>query len=157
MSKDLRDEDCLEHILQAIGRINRYVADGGEHAFLQDEKTQDAVIRNLEIIAKTGLNSFDDHAGHIDRLFGVPVAVELRRDDRLQGIRIARLDIVEIEQLHLLADIPERGIVVGSHLAEAKDGVGEDQFLSLVEEVSLEGLRCRLLGEETAGVLLTRA
>lgn len=43
---------------------------------------------------------------------------------------------------------------MGSHLAEAKDGVGEDQFLSLVEEVSLEGLLRRLLGEETAGVVL---
>ena len=52
MSKDLRDEDYLEPILEAISRINRYVADGGKHAFLQDEKTQDAVIRNLEIIGE---------------------------------------------------------------------------------------------------------
>lgn len=34
MSKGLRDEDYLEHILEAISRINRYVADGGELGFL---------------------------------------------------------------------------------------------------------------------------
>jgi len=42
MSKELRDVDYLEHILQAIQRINRYVEDVGEPGFLQDDKTQDA-------------------------------------------------------------------------------------------------------------------
>ena len=41
----------LLHILDAIGRIERYVADG-EEAFLADEKSQDAVARNLEIIGE---------------------------------------------------------------------------------------------------------
>jgi len=41
----------LQHIRDAIDRIRDYVA-SGEHAFLSDSKTQDAVIRNLEIIGE---------------------------------------------------------------------------------------------------------
>lgn len=52
MSETIRDTDYLEHMLQAIVRINRYVEDGGELEFLQNEKTQDAVIRKLEIIGE---------------------------------------------------------------------------------------------------------
>lgn len=43
----LRLPEYLEHILQAIERIHRYVEDMDEVAFLSDEKTQDAVIRNF--------------------------------------------------------------------------------------------------------------
>ena len=37
----------LEHILQAIERIQCYTGDIDEATFLQNEMTQDAVIRNL--------------------------------------------------------------------------------------------------------------
>jgi uncharacterized protein with HEPN domain len=52
MSKELRDTDYLQHMLQAIERINRYVHAEGENGFQQDTKTQDAVIRNIEIIGE---------------------------------------------------------------------------------------------------------
>lgn len=52
MSKNLRDADYLAHIAEAIGRISSYVGDEGETGFLQDKKTQDAVIRNFEIIGE---------------------------------------------------------------------------------------------------------
>jgi uncharacterized protein with HEPN domain len=42
----------LEDIRTAIGKIQRYVAGLNETAFLADEKTIDAVIRNLEIIGE---------------------------------------------------------------------------------------------------------
>ena len=48
--------DYLGHILQAIERIERYTEDLGEVAFLEDEMTQDAVIRNLEIIGEASPN-----------------------------------------------------------------------------------------------------
>ena len=48
--------DYLEHILQAIGRINRYIDDMDEASFLQNEMAQDAVIRNLEIIGEASHN-----------------------------------------------------------------------------------------------------
>ena len=52
----LRIPDYLEHILEAIERIHRYVADLSEVDFLADEKTQDAVIRNFEIIGEAANN-----------------------------------------------------------------------------------------------------
>jgi uncharacterized protein with HEPN domain len=42
----------LDDIRTAIGKIQRYVAGLNETAFLADEKTIDAVVRNLEIIGE---------------------------------------------------------------------------------------------------------
>lgn len=58
MKKDdiLRLPEYLSHIVQAIERIRRYVDDMDESAFFQDEKTQDAVIRNFEIIGEASNN-----------------------------------------------------------------------------------------------------
>ena len=42
----------LEDILMAIGKIERYVRGLDEAGFLGDDKTVDAVIRNLEIIGE---------------------------------------------------------------------------------------------------------
>jgi uncharacterized protein with HEPN domain len=52
MSKELRDWDYLEHALEAIGRVARYVEGNTESQFRQDEMLQDAVLRNLEIIGE---------------------------------------------------------------------------------------------------------
>lgn len=57
MSRDKqRLSDYLEHILEAITRIDRYTADMDEMAFLSSEIAQDAVIRNLEIIGEASHN-----------------------------------------------------------------------------------------------------
>lgn len=56
----LRVPDYLRHILEAIRRIHNYVADMDEAQFLADEKTQDAVIRNFEIIGEACRN-VDSH------------------------------------------------------------------------------------------------
>lgn len=57
MSRDKqRLHDYLAHILEAIERIERYTEDQDELAFLQDEMTQDAVIRNFEIIGEASNN-----------------------------------------------------------------------------------------------------
>jgi len=55
-AEELRIQDYLGHILEAIERINRYVGTIGEDDFLEDEKTQDAVIRNFEIIGEASRN-----------------------------------------------------------------------------------------------------
>jgi uncharacterized protein with HEPN domain len=44
--------DYLTHILQAIERIDSYIADMDELAFLKNSLVQDAVIRNFEIIGE---------------------------------------------------------------------------------------------------------
>ena len=48
----LRVPDYLAHIVKAIDRIHRYVDGMAEDAFLADEKTQDAVVRNFEILGE---------------------------------------------------------------------------------------------------------
>jgi len=55
-TKPSRATDYLGHILQAIDRIAQYTDDMSEPAFLLSQITQDAVIRNLEIIGEAGRN-----------------------------------------------------------------------------------------------------
>ena len=49
MSKDR--SVYIRHIHDCIGRINAYTS-GGEAEFFSDAKTQDAVVRNLEVIGQ---------------------------------------------------------------------------------------------------------
>lgn len=51
-SKPLRTADYLGHITGAIDNIQSYTAGMDAAGFKADRKTQDAVIRNLEIIGK---------------------------------------------------------------------------------------------------------
>ena len=51
-----RLDDYLSHILEAIERIEEYVTDMDETAFLGSKLVQDAVIRNFEIIGEASNN-----------------------------------------------------------------------------------------------------
>lgn len=75
-----RVQEYLRHILQAIQRIDRYVEDVAEPDFLSDEKTQDAVIRNFEIIGEACNNITKYHADYADSHPEVPwdFAYEMR-------------------------------------------------------------------------------
>lgn len=48
--------DYLEDMIRAFDKIARYVADHDEASFTADEKTQDAVIRNIEIMGEAAKN-----------------------------------------------------------------------------------------------------
>ena len=61
-SEALRVMVYLDHIVQAIDRIHRYVDDMTELTFLGDEKTQDAVVRNFEILGEAAHNVEFFHA-----------------------------------------------------------------------------------------------
>jgi len=52
----LRLEEYLKHILEAIDRIQKYCGDMSEISFFASEITQDAVIRNFEIIGEASKN-----------------------------------------------------------------------------------------------------
>ena len=56
MNKALRIPDYLEHILEAIERIESYTEDVDETSFLNNGMVQDAVIRNIEIIGEASNN-----------------------------------------------------------------------------------------------------
>jgi hypothetical protein len=68
MSKNdvLRIPDYLGHIVEAIERIHRYVEDMSEVGFLEDEKTQDAVVRNFEIIGEASRNIERYHSAYAE-------------------------------------------------------------------------------------------
>jgi len=64
--RNFRVHDYLAHILEAIDRIERYIADVGYEDFVGREMVQDAVVRNLEIIGEACRNierSSPDFAG----------------------------------------------------------------------------------------------
>jgi uncharacterized protein with HEPN domain len=72
--------DYLDHILEAIERIERYVEDMDEPAFGRNEMAQDAVIRNFEIIGEAS-RDIERHfpnfaAAHPD--LPLPIAYEMR-------------------------------------------------------------------------------
>lgn len=56
-----RLSDYLAHIVGAILRIQRYVDGMTVQALLVDEKTQDAVIRNLEVMGEAAHNVLTQH------------------------------------------------------------------------------------------------
>ncbi len=53
---DRYEKDSLHDILEAIRRIQMYTAEFAYEEFEEDYKTQDAVIRNLEIIGEAAKN-----------------------------------------------------------------------------------------------------
>lgn len=73
MSKDLRDQDYLEHIQEAVSKIQRFTAGKSEADFLSDDLLQDAIIRNLEIIGESVSKLSTDlkarHSGALGRNF----------------------------------------------------------------------------------------
>lgn len=50
----------VEDILEAINKIERYTANMSLNDFLADEKSSDAVVRNLEIIGEAARNIPED-------------------------------------------------------------------------------------------------
>jgi uncharacterized protein with HEPN domain len=74
--KDIqRIQDYLEHIVEAIERIHLYVEDITEVAFLEDKKTQDAVIRNFEIMGEAAHNIESYHSDYANAHSDVPWSI----------------------------------------------------------------------------------
>ena len=60
-SDPLRVRDYLGHIAEAIANIQEYTAGMDAAAYLADRKTQDAVIRNFEVIGEACNNVTKHH------------------------------------------------------------------------------------------------
>lgn len=75
-----RVADYLGHILQAIDNILEYTAGFTSEAYLADRKTQDAVVRNLEVIGEACNNVVKHHPGFATAHPEIPwrVAYEMR-------------------------------------------------------------------------------
>jgi uncharacterized protein with HEPN domain len=72
--------DYVDHMLEAISRIMKYVDGIGEQIFVQDQMIQDAVIRNFEIIGEAARNVEKRYPGFANEHLEVPwaVAYEMR-------------------------------------------------------------------------------
>lgn len=111
MSKDKqRLIDYLKHILEAIARIERYIEDIDEIAFLDNELIQDAVIRNLEIIGEASRNINKHYPEYSEKHANIPFAVAYEMRNALShGYFKVDLDIVwkTIER-----DLPELEMMI---------------------------------------------
>ena len=76
----IRLTEYLSHIVEAVTYIEDYVENLNEEEFLNDKKTQDAVIRNLEIIGEASNNISKYHAEFAAKYPQVPwiFAYEMR-------------------------------------------------------------------------------
>lgn len=94
-AEKLRIYDYLAHILEAIERIQRYVCGMSEDEFYHDEKTQDAVIRNFEIIGEASRNIERYHPGFAAEHSEVPwgIAYEMR-NSLVHGYFMVDMEIV---------------------------------------------------------------
>jgi uncharacterized protein with HEPN domain len=102
------DKLYLTHILEAIDKINSYTEDGYDQ-FLKDPKTQDAVIRNFEIIGEATKQLTDK--------------VKKLRDD-IPWRDIAGLRDVLIHD-YMGVDVKEVWNIVITHLPNLKNTVNE--------------------------------
>lgn len=75
--------DYLQHITLAIQRIQRYVAGLSATAFAADDKTQDAVLRNIEVIGEAARNVQRHHADFAAAQAQVPWAVMVGMRNRV--------------------------------------------------------------------------
>jgi len=91
----------LEHVLECIVRVERYTA-GGKEAFVADTRTQDAVLRNLQVMAEsTSRLSRDLKAKHPEVNWRTLVAFRNVMVHDYLGIDLTQIwDIVE-------RDVPE--------------------------------------------------
>ncbi len=67
--------DYLQHILEAIERIHRYIEDIDEMTFIGNELIQDAVIRNLEVIGEASRNVNKHYPDYARENANVPFAI----------------------------------------------------------------------------------
>jgi uncharacterized protein with HEPN domain len=75
-----RIDDYLHHILEAIDNIQTYTMGMDLAAFMADRKTQDAVIRNLEVLGEACNNVVKNHPAFASSHASVPwgFAYEMR-------------------------------------------------------------------------------
>ncbi|OYW98121.1 MAG: hypothetical protein B7Z14_15835, partial [Bosea sp. 32-68-6] len=72
MSRHRRLADYLRHVADAASKIQIYTEGLSKTDFDQDERTQQAVIFNLVIIAEAAARMLETHAGFLDHYPDVP-------------------------------------------------------------------------------------
>lgn len=78
--RQLRHLDYIEHILDAARQIHIYMADASKEVFMQDRKTQDAVILKILVIGEAAAQILDEHGSFAQQRSDIPW-------NRLKGMR----------------------------------------------------------------------
>jgi uncharacterized protein with HEPN domain len=93
--KARRTMEYLDHMLEAVHRVNAYVTGLDRVAFGTDTRTQDAVIRNLEVIGEAARNIQRHDPGFVAAHPEVPWALAYRmRNSLSHGYADIDLDTV---------------------------------------------------------------
>ena len=114
--KPPRLPDYLQHIALAIQRIRRYVAGLSASEFSADDKTQDAVLRNIEVIGEAARNVQRHHADFAAAQPQVPWAVMIGMRNRVShGYFAVDWDLIwaTIQQ-----DLPALSVQINAMLAD---------------------------------------
>ena len=116
----LRLPEYLRHIFEAIERIVQYTENMDEIVFLSDTKTQDAVIRNFEIIGEASRNIERYHKRFADEHDYLPLGFAYEMRNALShGYFKVDLEIVW-KTIH--ASLPELHVQVKQLLDTGKFG-----------------------------------
>lgn len=90
-----RHEEYLEHIIAAIEKVQSFTVALDKAGFVADEKTQDAVIRNLEVIGEAARRIIDESPEIAARYAEVPWKTIYAMRNRLShGYFQINLDVV---------------------------------------------------------------
>lgn len=119
----LRLADYLGHILEAIERCRNYVADMDEAAFMKDQKTQDAVMRTLEIIGEASNNVRKRYPEVVNAHPEIPFAKAVGMRNVLSH-GYFQVDLEAVWKL-IHADLPTFQEAVGSLLASLPDALNK--------------------------------
>ena len=100
-----RTADYLAHMSEAIRRIASYIDDIDRAAFEQDIRTQDAVIRNLEIIGEAARNVLEHDPAFAAAHPEIPWALAYRTRNALSH-GYAEIDLATVWST-VRQDLPE--------------------------------------------------
>jgi len=116
--RQLRHVDYVRHILDAAAQALSYVETNTKDTFLQDRKTQDAVILKLLVIGEAAAQILDEHTAFAQRRADIPwQQMKGMRNRMVHGYFETNLDLVWetvqsfLPQLErkLLPEVPEQG------------------------------------------------
>ena len=100
-----RTSDYLAHMHEAVRRITTYVKNLDRAAFEQDIRTQDAVIRNLEIVGEAARNVLEQDPAFASEHPEIPWALAYRTRNALSH-GYAEVDLMTVWST-VQRDLPE--------------------------------------------------
>jgi len=123
MKRELRIPDYLEHMRDAIAKILRYIEGMDWEAFATDSLTQDATIRNFEVLGEIARDILRADPKFIERHPDFPLGNAIgMRNTLIHGYLDVKIDVVGKTARE---DLPGLALKVGQILSALKAQRGE--------------------------------